>query len=338
MINTGLKNEKKVQEIIISGSLAIKTKNQYGVHVFSGSIDDDGIISSKLTKPKYNKEELIKSIDTTITELLPVQAPELPDTVLRSVYNPVTQSVIDLTKEIERLNGIIGGLNSKINELQIISQSLRVEIDSKDLVVATSQNQTSQANSKVQSSIIDLQNAIQKATAEAIQRVSLTAINKSLEQENTTLREQLFGKTAKQAEGAKVTDDFSARVINKAEVQYADLTFRARAKDDGRGSWINGPDIELKNFTKEDVTVTFSEEGDIKGMFNPISSITIKPNEEKKISVSTNKSKVDNFSPKAGFGFTGDREYKGNLILKSGKGTINIPVSLQKMRGDKWQG
>lgn len=338
MIKTGLKNEKKVQEIIISGSLAIKTKNQYGVHVFSGSIDDDGIITSKLTKPKYNKEELVKSIDTNIVELLPIEAPQLPDTVLRSIYNPVTQSVIDLTKEVERLNGIIGNLNSKISELQIISQSLRVDLDSKDLVVAIAQNQSSQANSKVQSSIIELQNAIQKATAEAIQRVSLTAINKSLEQENTNLREQLFGKQAKQAEGAKVTDDFSARVINKAEVQYADLTFRARAKDKGSGTWINGNTIELKNFTKENVNVSFSEEGDIKGMFNAISSLTIKPNEEKTISVTVNEDKVENFAPTSGFGFTGDREYKGNLILKSAKGTINIPVSLQKMRGDKWQG
>lgn len=338
MIKTGLKNERKVQEIIVSGSLAIKTKNQFGVHVFSGSVDDDGIVSGRLTKPKYNKEELFKSIDTTIVELLPIEAPQLPDTVLRSVYNPVTQSVIDLTKQVELLNSQINQLNGKIKELEIISQSLRVDIDAKNLVVATSQNQTSQATSKVQSSIIELQNAIQKATAEAIQRVSLTAINKSLEQENATFREQLFGKQAKQAEGAKVTDDFSARVINKAEAQYADLTYRARAKDNGRGTWINGPELEFKNFTKDAVTISFSQDGQIVGILNNIASITMQPNEEKKITVSANTGKIDGFAPKNGFGLVGDKEYKGNLIIKSAKGTINIPISLQKMRGDKWQG
>jgi len=58
---TGLKNEIKVSELIQSGSLAIKTKNEFGVHVFSGSVSDDGILSGKLTKPKYNEDELIKS-------------------------------------------------------------------------------------------------------------------------------------------------------------------------------------------------------------------------------------------------------------------------------------
>jgi hypothetical protein len=44
----GLKNEIKVSELIQSGSLAIKTKNEFGVHVFSGSVSDDGILSGKL--------------------------------------------------------------------------------------------------------------------------------------------------------------------------------------------------------------------------------------------------------------------------------------------------
>jgi hypothetical protein len=338
MIKSGLKNEKKVQEINVSGSLVIKTKNEYGVHIFSASKDDDGIIFGKLTKPKYNKSELVKSIDTTIIELLPIEAPQLPDTILRSIYNPVTQSVIDLTKEVERLNGIVINLNGKIKELEIVSQSLRVELDSRDLLVASAQNQSSLSTNKVQSSIVDLQNAIQKATAEAIQRVSLTAITKALESENATLREQLFGKQASKDEGAKVTDDFAVKVVNKSEIQYADLTFRARAKDDGRGTWINGPELNIKNFTKNSVTVTFAQDGEISGIFNSIPSITLGGNEERNITLKTIDSKIKEYTPKNGFGFRGDTEYKGNIVVKSSSGTINVPVSLQKMRGDKWQG
>jgi hypothetical protein len=66
-----------------------------------------------------------------------------------------------------------------------------VEIDSRDLLLAVSQNQTQQANSKIESSIGSLQNSIQKATAESIQRVSLSARNTSLLQENALLGEQL---------------------------------------------------------------------------------------------------------------------------------------------------
>jgi hypothetical protein len=336
MVKAGLKNEVKVQDIIVSGSLSIKSKNEYGVHIFSASNDDDGIIFGKLTKPKYNKVELIKSIDTNIVELIPIEAPPLPDTVLRSIYNPVTQSVIDLTAEVERLNGNILDLTGKVKELEIISQSLRVDLDAKDLVVASSQNQSFQSTNKVQSSVVDLQNAIQKATAEAIQRVSLTALTRALESENATLREQLFGKQASKDEGAKVTDDFAVKVVNKAEAQYADLTFRARAKDNGRGTWINGPEINIKNFTKDSVTITFAQDGEISGIFNSIPSLTLASNEEKNITLKTIDGKIKDYAPKNGFGFIGDKEYKGNIIVKSSKGTVNIPVALQKMRGDKW--
>ena len=82
LIKTGLRNEDKISELLVSGSLAIKTKNDFGIHVFSGSVVDDGIVSGKLTKPKYNEVEVIKSIDTNIVELIPVEAPDLPPTIL----------------------------------------------------------------------------------------------------------------------------------------------------------------------------------------------------------------------------------------------------------------
>lgn len=191
LIKTGLRNEDKISELLVSGSLAIKTKNDFGVHVFSGSVADDGIVSGKLTKPKYNEVEVIKSIDTNIIELIPVEAPDLPPTILLSSYNQANQLIADLTTQIERLNTVTLDLASKVKELEITTQSLLVEIDSKDLLLAISQNQTQQANSKIESSISSLQNSIQKATAESIQRVSLSARNTSLLQENTLLNEQL---------------------------------------------------------------------------------------------------------------------------------------------------
>jgi hypothetical protein len=191
LIKTGLRNEDKISELLVSGSLAIKTKNDFGVHVFSGSVADDGIVSGKLTKPKYNEVEIIKSIDTNIIELIPVEAPDLPPTILLSSYNQANQLIADLTNQVERLNTVTLDLASKVKELEIVTQSLLVEMDSKDLLLAVSQNQTQQANSKIESSISSLQNSIQKATAESIQRVSLSARNTSLLQENALLNEQL---------------------------------------------------------------------------------------------------------------------------------------------------
>lgn len=191
MKKTGLKNELLVSELVSKGSLAINTKNQFGVHIFSGSIDNDGIISGKLSKPKYNKEELEKSIDTNIIELLPVLPPDLPDTVLRSVYNEALEQIEDLREEVRLLSNEVADLTAKVSELEIVTQSLRVELDGKDITVASIENQNRQSVEKVQSGILDLQNSIQKATAEAIQRVSLSARNELLDKQVTVLNEQL---------------------------------------------------------------------------------------------------------------------------------------------------
>jgi hypothetical protein len=218
MIKTGLQNEKLVGKILVSGSLVIDQRN--GTNAFTlidESNPESGIISGKLTKPAYNNSELIKSIDTNIVELIPIKAPDLPDTVLRSVYNPVTQSVIDLTVQVQSLNQQILGLNNKISQLEIVSESLRVELDNKNLIVATTQNQSSQTNSKIQSSITDLQNAIQKSTSEAIQRVSLFARNQSLQQEIDSLRSQLNAKNQAIAAGGVSTGQLSTIVFEKGD-------------------------------------------------------------------------------------------------------------------------
>lgn len=336
MTKKGLQNESKISEILQSGSLAIKTKNNFGVHLFDAKDNEDGIISGKLTKPKYNVDEILKSVDTTIVELLPISAPELPDTVLRVIYNEALDEIAARDRTIEGLNKNVLDLRAKVKELEIVSQSLKVELDASLLNVAVAQNETQQSTSKISSTVVELQNAIQRATAESIQRVSLYARVQSLSQEVDNLREQLYGKQSKIDAGAKVTDDFSAKVTNISDAKYPDLTFRARAKDDGRGNWINGPEIEVSNFTKESVTVTFSQDGEINGIFNSIPSQTMAAGETKKITITTNAGKIDTYKPKSGFGFTGDTEYKGNVIIKSPKGTINIPVSLQKMRGNQW--
>lgn len=336
MDKSGLKNEKKVSELIVSGSTAIKTKNDFGVHVFSGSIDDDGILSGKLVRPKYNEGELIKSVDTTIIELIPIEAPQLPETVLKSIYDEALVQIDDLTAEVERLNGEIFDLRAKVTELEIVTQSLRVELDGRELLVASVENENRQSVSKVQSTIVELQNSIQKATAESIQRISLTARNETLLNENELLREQLFGKTAKLQEGFRVTEDFGARVVNKADTTISDLAFNARPKDNGKGIWLNGPDIELANFTSDSVTVTFLQSGKSTGMINSIPSVTIPANDSIIISVRENEKSIDNFSPTKAIGTAGDKRYRGNLTISSQKGKVNIPIELQKQAGDRF--
>jgi hypothetical protein len=210
MAKSGLQNEQLIKELLVSGSSAITTKNPFGIHTFEQTSDTDGVISARLVKPKYNKSELEKSIDTVIFELLPVAPPPVDDRIPRPIYNQVTQSVIDLTAQVEELTTEVFTLRAKVQDVEIVSESLKVSLDLKDLNVASSQNQASQLTSKVGSTITELQNSMQKGTLEAIQRVSLFARNQSLEQELSSLREAVSAKEQALAAGAVSTGQLSS--------------------------------------------------------------------------------------------------------------------------------
>ena len=213
---TGLQNEALISELLVSGSSAIKTKNDFGIHSFEQTSNSDGVISAKLTKPKYNQSELVKSIDTVIFELLPVAPPPVDDRIPRPIYNQVTQSVIDLTVQVEELTTEVFTLRAKVQDVEIVSESLKVQLDLKDLNVASFQNQSSQLTSKVSSTITELQNSMQKGTLEAIQRVSLFARNQSLEQELSALREAVSAKEQALAAGAISSGQLSSILFDGA--------------------------------------------------------------------------------------------------------------------------
>lgn len=334
---SGLKNRILLDGLSKSGSLVV-SKASTNSYEFNDSNDLDGVVFGKLSSPKYNESDLVKSIDTRIFELIPIEPPPLDDDVPRPVYNEVTQSVIDLTEEVIRLNTIVVDLSAKVSELEIVSESLRVDVDGQKILVASFENQLNQSNVKISNVVVDLQNSIQKGTAEAIQRVSLTARNQSLKEQNDQFKEILEGKQAKIAEGAKVSIEFSLKVTQKGEAAQNDLTFRGRAKDDGNGQWINGPDVEVYNFSKEPITLTFEEKGETAGSFEKIASFTLQPKQTKFITIKTIKGKIDNFRPSAGINLLGDKGYKGSLYVKTDKSNISLPVSIQKQSGDKWTG
>jgi hypothetical protein len=203
-------------------------------------------------------------------------------------------------------------------------------LDGRELLVASAQNENRQSISKVQTTIVDLQNSIQKATAESIQRISLTARNETLLNENELLREQLFGKTAKLQEGFRVTEDFAIRVVNIADNTISDLTFNARPRENGQGRWLNGPDIEISNFTNDSVTINFIQSGQSAGFIIPPQPVTIPANDSVYFTIRANEKKVADYKP------PGDRRYRGNLIANSSKGKINIPMELQIQRGERF--
>ena len=191
MAKTGLQNEAIISELLVSGSQIIDTKNDFGVYMFEEKETSDGVVFGKLQKPKYNENEVIKSIDTKIVELLPIEAPELPETVLKFIYDAKVAEVADLTEDIRELNTAISSLEGTISSLETELEAIRVDMDNKDLLLAVAENNSQQSTTKVQSSIQELQNAIQRATAESIQRVSAYARNESLKGQVAQYEEQV---------------------------------------------------------------------------------------------------------------------------------------------------
>lgn len=216
MIKTGLQNEQLINNLLISGSSVLSSKNSFGVNVFEQTKTDDGIIFGKLIKPKYNETELIKSIDTNIFELIPITPPPVDDGIPRPIYNEVTKSVIDLTVQVTSLTRDVTDLRAKVQDLEIVSESLKVQLDLKDLNVASSENQSIQLTTKIVSSISELQNSIQKGTYEAVQRVSLYARNQSLQQELDALRLAVSAKEQALAAGAVSTGQLASILFDGA--------------------------------------------------------------------------------------------------------------------------
>jgi hypothetical protein len=373
MADTGLKNKELLQELTISGSLAIKSKNEFGVNLFAQEDLKDGVLYGSLTKPKYNEEELKKSVDIVITELLPIELPVLPDTVLRSVYNQATQSILDLTAEIQTLNTTIGELNSKVSGLEAVSESLRVEVDSKDLLIDIANNQLEQSNKKISEITIDLSNAIQRGIAESVERNSLNARNESLKAEIVslkaahlaeveglktqidTLRDQLFGRQGAVLEGQSTTEDFGVLVLNRTEeliqglLYYAQIIVSNTNPESDRG-WLNGPGVKLENFTNSPITITVEYPTTI---INPNNSsnrqvsvgdllvtptpITIQPGQSQTVLFSLKND--DNTKNLNKLFVTRDRAFPGKVIFRSSSGTsLEIPITFRKQSGKKYTG
>lgn len=334
MENKGLRNEQIISELQLSGSLAIKTKTESGIHYFMDKSAPDGIISGKLNRDKYNETELKKSIDTVIVELLPIEPPPVEDTVPRRIYNPVTQSVIDLTLEVSRLNAEVLDLNAKIIELEIVSQSLRVDLDGQAIIAASSQNQGEQANLRVQSSVVEISNAIQKATSEAIQRVSLTARTQALEEQNKAYKEEIDGKAAKIADGHKGAGDVTFKIVSRKAPEDKDLRVEVTAKL--AVNWVNGPDIEIYN--PKDTAVTVSVKEDARNLLKETSPITVGPKETKTLVLVVDTAVAATFNPKSSGGFLGgliagkDEDHDGSIVLETPGGKTSLSFRMRKKK------
>lgn len=328
------------KDLQTSGSLIARDRDNV---YFEATLDEDksGFVYAPSKKRVYNTDELKKAIDVNVFELIP-SSPELElDLVPRPVYNEVTRS-LELAKITIASQSIqISELETEVARLVAVSASLDIELDSERLLRVTAEANAESLRTQFAIITDQLQTNIQRMTLDGIENSSLKARNEgqnatieSLKKQVDSLTQQLNGKNARLAEGAKSGADITVRVINKGDQKYNDLTYRARAKDDGNGSWINGPEVEIYNFSLEVQNVSITEKN--VSFLNGPFSVTVQPQEKKTISFTHNADKVDDYSPSSGFGFIGDKEYTGTLEFKTTNGTVSLSTAVQKQRGSNW--
>lgn len=343
MEKKGLQNEKLIQKIRKDGSNALKPKNNIGINVVEQSDSGSGLISGKLIRPRYNQQELLKSIDTEINELLPRVRPELEDTVLRSIYNEALDSINDLTNEVETLEGSVSFLSSRIESLNAITESLIRENDGLNISKISSDEQLIVTQENFSTAQSDLQIAIQNSTQEAIQRVSLTARNESLLQEVDLLREQLFGRTAQLQAGAdSLSETVTINNLNKGGGEFEIYAEALKSSKGGFRGFKSGEKFEIVNSGADEVNVKFEKSTGDTGWFTinipgstPTSKgkqVTVAGGAQVIVTLQPNTSNVNSKRP-TGLGKT--RNYDGKVVITTPSGEVQYNTRLRKARKSK---
>ncbi len=150
-----------------------------------------GETSGYLEKPKYNEEELKKSLDVKVDELIKEQKPKKAPYILKEKYNKLQSRFDDKVSELEDIRAQLNAERSMTEELRSIISQLEVSEDSALLQRAAAEDETEVANERFTKLLSDFQQSIIKGTKEGIERVSLTAQVRGLQAQKSTLKELL---------------------------------------------------------------------------------------------------------------------------------------------------
>jgi hypothetical protein len=126
-----------------SGSLVARNKpNSY----FQTNIEDEkgGFVYAPSKKRIYNTDELKKTIDINVVELVPDRLETELDLVPRVLYNDATRSLQLANETITSQSVVIGGLQAQVSELTALSASLDVQLDNERLLRVTAESNSEQ--------------------------------------------------------------------------------------------------------------------------------------------------------------------------------------------------
>ena len=138
----------------------------------------------------------------------------------------------------------ISSLTAQVSELTAISAALDIELDGERLLRVTAESSADTLRTQFTLLTDNVQTNTQRMTLDGIENSSLRARNEgqnaqieSLKKQVDSLTEQIFGKQARLAEGAKAGSDITVRIIEKGDQAKADIFFDAIVPEHG-ALWI----------------------------------------------------------------------------------------------------
>jgi hypothetical protein len=324
-----------------SGSLAAKNRpNTY----FQTNIEDEkgGFVYAPSKKRIYNTDELKKTIDVNVVELIPDRLETELDLVPRILYNEATRSLELANETIASQSIVIGGLESQVSELTALSASLDVQLDNERLLRVTAESNAEQLRKQFVLVNDTMQTSLQRSVNEGIEKTGLQARNEgqsatiqSLNKQVDSLTQQLNGKNARLAEGAKAGADFTIRVIEKSDPAQKDLFFDVKTGE-GTGRWNNGPTVELFNTTLEPITVDIKIKGTQAWIGGP-SIVNIEPQQKVEVTMQPDFGVINGLDPRPRtvlglFGGGSATNYTGTVSFKTKNGEVSLSCNLYKHR------
>ena len=330
-----------------SGSLAVRDREAVFIEA-TAKQDETGYVYAPSKKRVYNTDELKKAIDVNVFELIPNSPENNLDLVPRPLYNEATRSLEMANGTIATQSLEIANLQSQVSELTAISAALDIELDSERLLRVTAESSADTLRTQFTLLTDTMQTNTQRMTLEGIENSSLRARNEgqnaqieSFKKQIDSLTEQLNGKNARIAEGAKAGADITARILEKTPQQgdlyTTDIWYDSIVSDNGGGKWVNGPTVELFNFSVDvqNVRVSQTVDDNVNWLSFP-STITLQPQEKVTITLGTNPGVINSAGPTERFlgifGGGSARQYKGTLTFASANGTIKFNTTLDKHR------
>lgn len=148
-------------------------------------------LDTKLIVDTYNVNELVKSVDVNVRELIkPLPIPNL-DLIPKNLYDDALNQIEDLTKTVEQQQQEINNLNSEIVLLEDRIKSLEFDLDDASLQKAFIENQFQQSGLTIIEIRQQIQDSFSKAINENIERGALEAENEGLIAQKNALIKQI---------------------------------------------------------------------------------------------------------------------------------------------------